>query len=410
MRILIESPTCNALEGSNAAVGFGWVSHLARLHEVHVVVYGPHYDRGHQGGVAPPVENLHPIRIPRSRVARLGTLTDYVVQVRRARARLIADVGPDIVHSLEPAGWLGARALATRAVPYVLGPLNGGAVPTPRRFANEVLRALPVKPVQTLTRQGPRKLAVSLLNEGLFGSTPTAKALAHRAMRAARRIVLATGLSADAIPGGVADRVRRVIPQGIDLDLFRPLDEPPTTGPLEVIYTGRITPWKGLHLVIEALAETRARLTVYGSAAGADEWYERYCRERAQPLGERVTFAGAVPRAQLAKAYARADVFCMLSLWEPYATTWIESFACGTPVIGLATGGAREGITPGIGWLIEPTDVRMALSELGTLLDALDTDRDQVRRAGARARAEAEERYSWPRLAAQMDAIYHELV
>lgn len=410
MRILIESPSCNALEGSNAGVGYGWITALARTHECHVVVYGPNYDRGHPDGVAPPIDGVHPIRIMPSRAAKLGTLADYMIQTRRRRDALIESVRPDIVHSIEPAGWTSPRALATSKVPYVLGPLNGGSVMPPKAFASAVLAALPVRPSKALTGQGPRKLAVSLFNEALFGPTPTARAAGRRAMAKARRIILGTGLSTT-IPDALADRVRRIVPQGIDLAHFEPIPHEREDEPLTVIYAGRLTTWKAPHLIIEALPRTNARLKVYGSAAPQERWYEQHMHERAAALGlaDRVEFVPAVPRAELARAYASADVFCMLSLWEPMGVAYIEALASGTPIVGLATGGTPEMVTNGSGWLIEPTTPEGVVADLAARLNALDADRTTLRAAGSAARALAETRHDWGPMADAMNAVYAEI-
>jgi len=411
VRILVESPNCNALEGSNAAVGYGWIRALSRLHELHVVTYGSNYDRGHVAG-APALPNVHPIRLQPSRAAKLGSMFDFVLTARRQRDRLIRSLRPDIVHSLEPAGWMGPRALSTSAVPYVLGPLNGGSIQPPRAFAVEVLENLPVKPAQSLVRQGPRKLAVTLANEFTFGDTRTAHVLARRAMRRARRIVLGTDLTAGAFPPGLAGRVVRIPTQGIDLHRFSPKPRRSHEGPLRVIYAGRITAWKGLHLLIRAIAASPAHLTIYGGSTPQERWYEEHCRRSIDDLGaqERILWIGSVERDQLAEAYAEADVFAMLSLWEPFATTWIESMACGTPIIGLATGGMVEALRgQDAGWLIEPTTEADVVDRTTVLLDRLSHDKEEVRRAGDLARRIAEEQHSWERLAERMDAVYRDV-
>lgn len=410
MRILIESPNCNAFGGSNAAVGYGWVTHLARAHDVHVVVYGDLYDAGHPGGRAPAIDNVYPIRIPPSRARRLGTMTDYAASARRVRSDVLRGVKPDVVHSIEPGGWLGPRVFATDRYPYVLGPLNGGASLAPRAFAEAVLGELPVTQAKAFFAGGPRKVAVTLVNEALFGNIGTSKLLAHRAMRRARRILLATDLTPGAIPAAAAHRVRRVPLSGFDLETFRPAPKP--TGLFTVLYAGRIVPAKCLHLVIEALASSGAHLRIAGGVGAEDAWYEQHCRSRAEQLGVvgRVTWLGPLARDALAQEYAAADVFCMLSLWEPFGMTYVEAMASGTPVIGLASGGVTEIVINGTGWLIEPTTPRRAIEDLGALLGRLEGDRAAVRDAGARARAHAEATYSWQRALEQLEAVYSEIV
>jgi len=410
VRILIESPNCNAFGGSNAGVGHGWVTHLARTHEVHVVVYGPLYDGGHDGGRAPEIPGVHPIRIEPTRARRLGTMTDYVLAARKQRDAIIARVKPDLLHSIEPGGWLGPRVFVTDRIPSVMGPLNGGASLAPRAFAEAVLRELPVSQAKAFFSGGPRKVAVTLVNEALFGNIGTSKLLAHRAMKRARRILLATELSSDAIPAGCAGRVRRVPLSGFDLDTFTPAPKP--DGPMRVLYAGRVVPAKGLHLIIEALPRSGANLRIAGGIGAEDTWYQDHCRLRAEQLGvaDRVTWLGPLPRDALAQEYSAAGVFCMLSLWEPFGMTYVEAMAAGTAVIGLASGGATEIVTDATGWLVRPTTPRGVIEELGALLARLEQDRAALRDAGAAARAHAQETYSWPRALARLEEVYAEIV
>jgi glycosyltransferase involved in cell wall biosynthesis len=404
MRLLLESPNCNAFAGSNGAVGYGWVTNLARDHEVHVVTYGDTWDRGG----APDVPNVHVIRIKPSRVARLGTMSDFVVQAARHRDQIIDRVLPDVVHSIEPGGWGGPRPMATTRVPYLLGPVAGGAVEHPRAFSAQVLKALPVTPVRSLFSGGPKRFAVRMWNEALFGNIPTTRMLGHAAMRKARRILLATSVTRGAIPASCEEKVRRIPLMGIDLETFRPGPKP-ATGPITVLYAGRIAIIKCLHLLIEAVAKTGAVLRIAGAASPGEEWYERHCRERADALGvtDRITWLGDVPRGALADEYARADLFCMLSLWDTYGLTYVESMACGTPVVGLAAGGAPEIITPDVGWLVQPTTPAGAVEQLASRIEA---DRDELRRMGERARAHAEQTFYWPRLVQRMNAFYEEIL
>lgn len=55
----------------------------------------------------------------------------------------------------------------------------------------------------------------------------------------------------------------------------------------------------------------------------------------------------------LAEYYSMADVFLIPSLAENYPTTSLEAMACGTPVVGFATGGIPEQLADGKGLVVE---------------------------------------------------------
>src|SRR3546814_17186197 len=59
-------------------------------------------------------------------------------------------------------------------------------------------------------------------------------------------------------------------------------------------------------------------------------------------LTDRVRLLGAVPHADLPRLIAAADVSALASSSEGLANAWVESLACGTPVVITDAGGARE--------------------------------------------------------------------
>jgi teichuronic acid biosynthesis glycosyltransferase TuaC len=170
--------------------------------------------------------------------------------------------------------------------------------------------------------------------------------------RAARVIAVSAPLADDAVAlaGLPAERVR-VIENGIDAELFRPVDRAaarralglPAAGPI-LVSVGTLTPRKGLHLVIEALPALAARFPgicyVIVGGAGAEGAIEADLRALAARLGvaERVVFAGPRRRAELAAFYSAADLSVLASSHEGSPNVVLEALACGTPVVGTPVG------------------------------------------------------------------------
>lgn len=88
-----------------------------------------------------------------------------------------------------------------------------------------------------------------------------------------------------------------------------------------------------------------------------------------------ITLPNTSSADMLAEYYSLADVFVLPSLAENYATTALESMACGTPVVGFAAGGIPEQLIEGRGIAVETGNqeafdegVRQALREDSGLL------------------------------------------
>jgi glycosyltransferase involved in cell wall biosynthesis len=121
-----------------------------------------------------------------------------------------------------------------------------------------------------------------------------------------------------------------------------PLPEPlprPAEARRRILWVGRLSPEKGLHLLLSTLAEIRRRLpdvslTVVAGQGNDDyrqEIMELVCRHG---LTEIVEFRAPVDRAALQKAYAEHDLLFFYSAFpEPVALVLMEAFAAGLPVV-----------------------------------------------------------------------------
>lgn len=165
--------------------------------------------------------------------------------------------------------------------------------------------------------------------------------------RAARVIAVSESLRDDAVALGIPRERVRVIGNGIDPELFHPLDRREARrqlglledGPL-LVSVGTLSPRKGFHLVIEALpALPGARYAIVGGA-GAEGAQQDELRRLAEGLGvaDRVIFAGPQKREALAAWYSAADLSVLASAHEGCPNVVLESLACGTPVVATPVG------------------------------------------------------------------------
>jgi len=109
----------------------------------------------------------------------------------------------------------------------------------------------------------------------------------------------------------------------------------------------------------------------------------------------------------LSLAYSAADVFVIASLQESFGQTVSESLACGTPVIGFATGGMLDMVRPGeTGQLVPVGDVAALREAIRSML-AIPNVRE---RFSARGREIAVNEYSMEAQATAYVRLYESLL
>jgi teichuronic acid biosynthesis glycosyltransferase TuaC len=132
---------------------------------------------------------------------------------------------------------------------------------------------------------------------------------------------------------------------GVDLDLFHPIDREAQRRKLgltgfTLLSVGNLVSFKGHDLIIEALTQLpETKLIIAGSGP------ERISLETlAKMLGvsDRVTFVGILPQADLRDYYNAADLLVLASSREGWANVLLESMACGTPVVASNVWGTPE--------------------------------------------------------------------
>lgn len=203
-----------------------------------------------------------------------------------------------------------------------------------------------------------------------------------------------------------------LIPNGVDTALFHPGERKPDRrkrwgippGAPLVVSIGRLVGWKGLHVIIEALAGLpETHYLVVG-----DGGEKSRLQDLAQSLAvaERVHFAGVIPHEQLPEVLHEADVFVQPSIGEEaFGISVVEAMACGVPVLASRNGGMVEIVQNGeTGYLLAPGDVGAWRSALGELL-ATPEKRAAMGRA-ARERADGE--FTWAANARKLEQLIME--
>ncbi|MCL0061597.1 glycosyltransferase family 4 protein [Thermodesulfovibrionales bacterium] len=104
----------------------------------------------------------------------------------------------------------------------------------------------------------------------------------------------------------------------------------------------------------------------------------------------------------LADIYNIADIFCITSLDENFPITVLESMACGTPVVGFKTGGIIEQVTDNCGILVEPKNTE----QLAEAMEKILKDEERRKKFGLNCRKRVLENYSIEKFKEQYLNLY----
>lgn len=187
--------------------------------------------------------------------------------------------------------------------------------------------------------------------------------------------------------------VDRVIPNGVDLDQWKPGGERHD----RAFWSGRLVPEKGPDLAIAAARAAGVPLLLAGPIHDVG-YFDRAVRPH---LSDECIYVGHCDAATTAELLAGSRVALVTPRWdEPFGLVVAEALACGTPVAAFARGAIAELLDDDIGACAPPDDT-------ARLAEAIHA---AMRCESARCRAAAVERYSADLMAGRYEQAYVELV
>ena len=212
-----------------------------------------------------------------------------------------------------------------------------------------------------------------------------------------------------------------LIYNGVDLDAFQASSEEVETlrtellpdVPGSAILTGvvtRITPEKGIHFLVRAIAELKGKidtklLIVGGPYFQKDVDYMDALKQEVADLDveDAVIFTGFLSDTRVVTSLL--DIVLVPSIIpEACPRTIIEAMAVGKPVIATPLGGSKELVTPETGILVPPENASAIADAIATLA----SDREQLREMGIASRHRAEQLFSSKKNTTLTEAVYTE--
>jgi colanic acid/amylovoran biosynthesis glycosyltransferase len=192
---------------------------------------------------------------------------------------------------------------------------------------------------------------------------------------------------------------------GVDPSLYAADRKSTAAAAFTMLCVGRLTPAKGQHLLLEAMARLRERgeqvqLILIGD--GPDRVSLQGLAQQLQ-LEDIVTFCGALNQDEVKAAYQRCDAFVLPSFAEGIPVVLMEAMAFGLPCVSTRIAGIPELITDGEnGFLTSPSDIEDLVSRLHLLIN----DPGLRSRLGASGRARVCDAYNLDTNITVLDSVF----
>jgi glycosyltransferase involved in cell wall biosynthesis len=297
----------------------------------------------------------------------------------------------DLVHRITPLSPTLPSPVAARCaragVPFIVGPLNGG-VPWPRAF--------------DAARRKEREW-LSYVRAG-YRLVPHYRGT----RRHAAAIICGSFDTLEQVPGRYRDRCVYIPENGVDPGKFSRRVEGEVGRPLRAAFVGRLVPYKGADMLLEAGAELvrQGRLTIDLIGDGPERERLEGIIERERLQG-RVTISGWIEHRAVQERLARADVFAFPSIREFGGAVVLEAMALGLMPIVVDYGGPGELVTPSTGYRVPMGPRESIVRGFRERLGAVAADPGEVRAMGSRGRERVMASFTWEAKALQVVEVYN---
>jgi glycosyltransferase involved in cell wall biosynthesis len=411
IRVLLSSYQCGAGIGSVSQIGWEWYQRLSKQCQVTLITHVRNQSTLEASGVplgdstvifidtewfAGPLYRLasrffrrseHPLFL----IASLDFFVYDWVATRQCRQLLKQGETWDIVHAVTPVSPMAATRLTKLGIPSILGPWNG-ALASPKNFP-EIMKAESkwLYPVRNFGR----------IIDFFVGST-------HKASM----ILTATRSTLLSVSERYRNKCRSLLENGVDLELFQSTpwpDAPSDNNPLQIVFVGRLLPFKGVAMLLEAVKALNFpfKLTIVGEGS------ERENLEADSlnfGLTSRVEFTGNLPLSEVSSRIKQAHVFCLPSVRESGGAVLLEAMAVARPVIAVDFGGPAEIVDEGVGVKLPATGKADVVQGLIKALEDVRLQPELWRNRGLEGRRRVELYYSWDAKVASAVSFYRELL
>ncbi len=299
-----------------------------------------------------------------------------------------------LVHQVNYCGYRQPGYVWKLGVPFVWGPV-GGTQGFPWRYLSQadvvggVREAVRNVLNSYQLRYCPKVKQAGRAAAAIFAATRTAQQDLRRCLEVECPVELETALH---------------IPNGPSRELRDP------AAPLKILWAGRLKTWKGLPLLLRALAQippaVKYQLRVLGEGTSEKTW-----RRLAQKLGiaDRLEWVGWPTYRETLPHYQWADVFAFTSLRDTSGTGLLEALAYGAPIIGLNHQGAADVMTAASAMPIPVSTPRATITAFARAIEELATDSPKLLSL-SRAAQQRAELFAWERTGQRVAEVYDQVL
>ncbi|MDC0739206.1 glycosyltransferase family 4 protein [Cognatishimia sp. SS12] len=296
----------------------------------------------------------------------------------------------DIVHRVTPltptANSLIAGKCKRAGVPFVMGPLNGG-VPWPRDFRGAQLR---------------EREFLSFVRAA-FKLNPAR----GRTLKNAQAIIAGSQQTRSEIPARYQDKTFFVPEIAIDPSRFDGSNAPYGDGPLRSCFIGRLVPYKGADMLIEAavplLADGKLALDILGDGP---ELPALKAQAAAAGVSDAIRFHGWVDHAKVQDIAKGAQLFTFPSIREFGGGVVLEAMSLGLVPVICDYAGPAELVSDHTGYKIAMGPRDRIVQALRQKLTEICADPTQLTAKSQAARQSVQEHFTWSAKAQQISQIY----
>lgn len=306
--------------------------------------------------------------------------------------RRLAQGDFDLIHRITPlTPTMGSPLAGLTDVPMLVGPLNGG-LPWPKEYPE--------------LRKQEREWLVPVRR--LYRSLPYYRSTYARLAG----VIAGSKHTATELPTYYRGRRYYMPENGVDPARFPLAEEwPAPQGKFRFISVGRLVPYKGMDMVLEAMAGSAAlkqcELWIIGDGPQKPA-LEAQVKQAG--LDGCVHLPGWIEQKQLAQELGRSQAFVFPSLREFGGGVVLEALARGLPAIIVNYGGPAELVTPECGELLPMTPRPQLVAALRQAMEGLVADPERCRRLGTAACAHVRREFTWDAKAERIAQIYRDLL